>query len=72
MSVEKLAATVAEAIRTISDTRGKAEYGVYSAGQVTVNSGTYSAVKAVPVNLYEGKQVWVQITATGSAVIIGD
>lgn len=72
MSVERLAATVAEAIRKISDTRGVAEYGVYSSGQVTISSGTFPAVKAVPVNLYDGKQVWVQLTESGTAVIIGD
>ena len=72
MSVESLANTVATAIKAVRDNKGKAEYGVYSGGMVTVESGTYSAVKAVPINLYDGKQVWVQLSADGVAVIIGE
>lgn len=70
--VNRLANTIAGAIRLAHDTNGKAQYGVYNGGRVTVDTGTYPAVKAVPVNLYEGKQVWVQISADGNAVIIGD
>lgn len=71
MSVDALTTRIAKALREISSTRGKAELGVYSGGQVTTASGTYAAVKAVPVSLYEGKQVWVQVTADGTAIIIG-
>ena len=72
MSVQALADVIAGAIKTARDTTGKAQHGVYSGGMVTVDTGCYSAVKAVPVNLYEGKQVWVQISAEGTAVIIGE
>ena len=72
MSVADLANTLAKAIQKARDENGKAQQGVYNDGYVTVDSGTYGAVTAVPVNLYNGKQVWVQVTATGSAVIIGD
>ena len=72
MSVADLANTLAKAVQKAREENGKAQSGVYSGGQVTTASGTYTAIKAVPVNLFDGKQVWVQVTATGSAIIIGD
>jgi len=72
MSIQKLADTIAKAVTVAKDTNGKARRGVYSGGMVTVDIGTFPAVKAVPVNLYNGKQVWVQITAGNTAIIIGD
>lgn len=71
MSVEALANRLAKMIQEANNTRGMAELGVYEGGQVTTASGTYAAIKAVPCNLYEGKQVWVQVTAEKTAIIIG-
>ena len=72
MSVESLARTIRTAVDIARNTNGKAQKGVYSGGVVNCNGTTYSAICAVPINLYNGKAVWVQVTDNGVAVIIGD
>ena len=72
MSIQRLADTIANAVKFVNDTRGKAEIGIYNNGMVTLERGTVPATKGVPVNLYNGKQVWVQVTSGNTAVIIGD
>lgn len=71
MSVKLLAETIAK-MRKAGNNTGIAQRGVYSGGSVITEQGTFPAIKAVPVNLYNGKQVWVQITAEKSAIIIGE
>ena len=72
MSVLELANTIAKAVKYTQDNSGKAKLGVYNNGFVSTDVGNLAAVKAVPVNLYNGKMVWVQVTANNTAVIIGD
>ena len=72
MSVQTLATVIADAINIARNKNGKAQKGTYSHGFVTVEEGTLPAIKAVPVNLYEGKIVWVQVTEDKNAVIIGE
>lgn len=72
MSVQRLANTIAQAVKYVQDTRGKAQHGVYNNGMVTLDTGTIPATKAVPINLYNGKQVWVQVTNGNTAIIIGE
>lgn len=73
MSVQTLATTIAGIVKETKDKSGMAMLGVYSGGMVTLEVGTFPAVKAVPVNVYDGKMVWCLVNATKtSAVIVGD
>ena len=72
MSVQQLANTIAAAIKEARSTVGMAERAVISGSTVVTNHGVYTYDSACPLNLYEGKTVWVQITEDGIAVIIGD
>lgn len=71
-SVQQLATMIAAAIKRANDTTGMAERGVISGGTVITSRGVYSYDAACPISLYDGKQVWLQVTADGTAVIIGD
>lgn len=72
-NVEKLAKAIGDAVYYTKNFSGKAQYAAWHGGNVTVKEGTIPAVPAVPVNLYEGKMVWVQLTEGNRlAVIIGD
>ena len=72
MSVETLARTIRTAVDIARNTNGKARKGIYTAGVINCDGTAYSAVCAVPINLYDGKSVWVQVADNGVAVIIGD
>lgn len=72
MSVERLASVIAAAVKKANSTVGMAERGVISGTSVITNHGAYTYDCACPVNLYDGKQVWIQVTESGTAVIIGD
>ena len=72
MSVETLARVIKTAIQKATDSNGKARKGVYNDGMITCDGASYAAISAVPVNLYNGKTVWFQLTETGIALIIGD
>ena len=70
--VQRLATLIATAVQKANSTVGMAERGIISGGRVVANSGTYNYDAACPLNLYDGKQVWIQVTEDGIALIIGD
>ena len=72
MSVQNLANMIAAAVKKANDKTGMAEKGIITGDRVVCEGGAFSYDAACPVNLYDGKQVWVQRTADGIAVIIGD
>lgn len=72
MGVRQLADVIQTAIEA-AKAKGMAKRAIYNGNNsVNVDGQIYPSVSAVPVNLYSGKQVWVQITGRGTAVIIGD
>ena len=72
-AVQKLAETIALAVKEATSTIGMAERATVSGDIVITSHGAYPYATACPINLYDGKQVWVQITADkATAVIIGD
>ena len=72
MSVQRLANYIATAVKTAKSTVGKAERATVKGGSVATNHGVYGYVCVAPINLYDGKQVWIQIAEDNTAVIIGD
>jgi hypothetical protein len=72
MSVQQLASVIATAVKTATSTIGMAEKGIISGGTVVTTHGVYKIASACPINLYDGRQVWVQVTDDGkTAVVIG-
>lgn len=72
MGVQQLASLIQEAIIAAKG-KGQAKRAIYMGNNtVNVNGQVYQSVLAVPITLWQGKQVWVQITENGTAVIIGD
>lgn len=72
MSVQQLANVIAKAVHEARSTVGMAERAVVSGATVITDRGVYSYDTACPVALYDGKQIWIQVTEDGNAVIIGD
>ena len=70
--VQRLANVIATAVKQANSTVGMAERGTISGTTVITNHGAYTYDLACPVNVYDGKVVWLQITEDGTAVIIGD
>ena len=72
MSVQQLANLIAAAVKMATNTVGMAEKGIISGGTVVTTHGVYRIASACPINLYEGRQVWVQVSEDGkTAVVIG-
>ena len=72
MSVQQLASVIATAVKTATSTIGMAEKGIISGGTVVTVHGVYRIASACPINLYDGRQVWVQVSEDGkTAVVIG-
>lgn len=72
MGVQQLANVIATAVKTATDTIGMAERGIISGGTVVTTHGIYKIASACPINLYDGRQVWVQVSEDGrTAVVIG-
>lgn len=72
MSVQRLASVIATAVKTATSTIGMAERGIISGGTVVTTHGVYRIASACPLNLYDGRQVWCQVTEDGkTAVVIG-
>lgn len=72
MGVQQLASVIATAVKTATSTIGMAEKGIISGGTVVTTHGVYKIASACPLNLYDGRQVWVQVTEDGkTAVVIG-
>lgn len=72
MSVQQLASVIATAVKTATSTIGMAERGIISDGTVVTTRGVYRIATACPINLYNGRQVWVQVSEDGkTAVVIG-
>lgn len=72
MSVKQLAQLIATAVKTANSTIGMAERATVSGDTVITGHGAYTYDACCPINLYDGKQVWIQITEDNTAVIIGD
>lgn len=72
MSVQQLASVIAAAVKQANSTVGMAERGTISGTSVVTNHGAYTYSLACPINVYDGKVVWLQVTEDGTAVIIGD
>jgi len=70
MYIEQLANYLAQCMN--KDDVGMAERGVISGSTVVTDTGSYYYEAACPIDLYTGKQVWVQVAEDGTAVIIGD
>ena len=71
MSIQKLADYLANAVQT-AKSGGIAAQGIYSAGSVIVEGKTYRAKIIVPINVYNGQRVYVQVSAGDNmAYIIG-
>lgn len=71
-AVQQLASTIANAVKKANSTVGMAEQAVVSGGSVVTSHGIYSYTLCCPIDIYDGKTVWIQITDSGDAVIIGD
>ena len=72
MGVQQLANVIATAVKKATDTVGMAERGIISGGTVVTTHGIYKIASACPINLYDGRQVWVQVSEDGrTAVVIG-
>ena len=72
MSVQKLANTIAKAVFEARSTVGMAERATVSGDMVVTGHGVYAYDCVCPINLYNGKMVWIQVTDAGNAIIIGD
>lgn len=72
MSVQKLADVIATAVAEARSTRGMAEIGVVNGSNIVTNRGIFPYDLAVDIALYDGKQVWVQMSEEGIAVIVGE
>ncbi len=72
MSVQRLANTIAKAVQEATSKRGMAELATVSDDIVITPHGAYGFDTCCPVNLYNGKTVWIQLTEQGNAVIIGE
>ena len=73
MSVQHLAGVIANAIKIANDTIGMAERGIVNGDTIVTNHGVYKIAMACPINIYDGKQCWVQVSEDGkTAVVIGD
>lgn len=72
MSVQQLARFLADIVVTAQSKNGVAERGVISGASVVTDRGVYTYDAACPIDLYEGKTVWVQVAEDNTAVIIGD
>ena len=70
MSMQALANFLADILNR--DDVGVAERGTIAGDSVVTSRGSYSYELACPVNVYDGKEVWVQIAEEGIAVVIGD
>ena len=70
--VQNLANLIATAVAQANSTVGMAERAVVSGGVVTTHHGSYAYDVVCPINLYDGKEVWIQVTQSGNAIIIGD
>lgn len=71
-AVQQLATLIATAVREAKSTVGMAERATVSGDTVVTGHGAYAYDVCCPINLYDGKQVWIQVTEDGNAVIIGD
>ena len=72
MSVQRLADLIASAVIYANSTRGMAERAIVSGDTVVTTHGAYAYDVVCPINLYDGKEVWIQLTEDDIAVIIGD
>ena len=72
MSIQKLADIIAGAVAEARSTRGMAELGVVSGSDIVTNRGVFPYDLAVDIDLYEGKQVCVQMSEDNVAVIVGE
>lgn len=72
MSVQQLAIFLGECLKQVRDKTGMAELATISGDNVVTSHGVYTYDSTIPAPLYNGKQVWVQISEDGTAVIIGD
>lgn len=71
-AVQQLATLIATAVREARSTIGMAELATVSGSNVITGHGAYAYDVCCPINLYDGKEVWIQVTEDGNAVIIGD
>ena len=72
-AVQQLATLIATAVREANSTIGMAERATVSGSNVVTNHGVYPYDVVAPINLYDGKSVWIQVAESGDvAVIIGD
>lgn len=72
MNVESLANLIAHSIKEAKSKIGMAERAIVSGDTVTTTHGVFAYDVVCPVDLYDGKEVWIQISEDGTAVIIGD
>ena len=72
MSIQKLADIIAGAVAEARSTRGMAEKGIVNGSDIVTNRGVFPYDLAVDIDLYEGKQVWVQMSEDNVAVIVGE
>ena len=72
MGIQQLATVIATAVREARSTVGMAERGVIAGDTVVTDRGTYPYEACCPINLYDGKMVWLQVTEDNNAVIIGE
>lgn len=73
MSMQRLANLIATAVAQANSTIGMAERATVQGDTVVTNHGAYQYEACCPINLYDGKTVWVQIADGGGvAVIIGE
>ena len=50
---------------------GRAQRGIYSGGTVIIGGQSYPAAIATYIPLQDGCAVWVQLSSSGKAVVIG-
>lgn len=69
--INRLASVIAAAVKQANSTVGMAERGTISGTSVITSHGAHPYDLACPVNVYDGREVWVQLTEDGTAVVIG-
>lgn len=71
-SIQELANVIAKAVREARSTVGMAERATVAGDTVVTGHGAYAYDLVCPINVYDGKQVWIQVTQDGNAIIVGD
>lgn len=72
MGIQSLSATLKNAVDRRIEKEARALRGTISNGRLQVGAKSYPFTSAVDVGAHSGSKVWVQLSKTGKAVIVGE